>query len=53
MRSGYVGNQGVFSKDKAVIPMVVAVSQGMANQHRPPRMYPGSAWTGEEAMALL
>ena len=33
--------------------MVVAVSHGIANQLRPPITYPGKAWTGLAAMALL
>jgi hypothetical protein len=33
--------------------MVVAQSHGIANHESPPMTYPGSAETGEAAMALL
>ena len=39
------------SSVRAEMPMVVAQSQGMANQHRPPITYPGKACTGLAAMA--
>ncbi len=43
MREGKVGNTGLVSKARAERPMVVAVSQGIANQLRPPITYPGRA----------
>jgi len=53
IRLGNVGNAGLPSRASAERPIVVAQSHGMANQERPPRMYPGSACTGEAAIALL
>lgn len=38
IRLGYVGNAGLPSSAIAESPIVVAVSQGMANQDRPPKM---------------
>lgn len=35
---GKVGNTGLFSRAKADRPIVVAQSQGIANQDRPPAM---------------
>lgn len=46
MRFGYVGNAGFVSRARALRPMVVAHSQGIANQDKPPMIYPGSADTG-------
>ena len=50
---GKDGKMGFDSRARAERPMVVAASQGMANQLRPPMMYPGRASTGLAAMALL
>lgn len=38
IRFGYVGKTGLASRAKALNPIVVAQSQGMANQLRPPSM---------------
>ena len=38
MRSGYVGKTGLVSRARAARPMVVAASQGIANQLSPPMM---------------
>lgn len=43
IRSGYDGNTGLLSKARAASPIVVAQSQGIANQLRPPSKYPGRA----------
>lgn len=40
------------SRARAEMPIVLAQSQGMANQQRPPMTYPGNAWTGLAAMAV-
>jgi len=53
MRSGKEGNDGWPSSARQASPIVVAQSHGMANHERPPRTYPGSAETGDAAMALL
>ncbi len=53
MRKGKVGNAEFVSRARAARPMVVAVSHGIANQLRPPSTYPGRAWTGLAAIALL
>ena len=44
---------GEFSRAKADRPIVVAASHGIANHDKPPAMYPGNAWIGLAAMALL
>ena len=43
IRLGKVGKLGNDSSARQDSPIVVAVSQGMANQERPPIMYPGRA----------
>ena len=43
IRLGYVGNVGEDSRAIQESPIVVAVSQGIANQERPPSTYPGKA----------
>jgi hypothetical protein len=40
MLFGYVGNAGLSVKATAARPSVVAKPKGMANQAKPPRMYP-------------
>lgn len=40
---GYDGKTGLVSRARADRPIVVAASQGIANQLRPPMMYPGKA----------
>ena len=53
MRDGKVGKAGFDSRASAERPIVVAASHGIANQDRPPMIYPGRACTGDAAMALL
>jgi hypothetical protein len=43
IRLGNVGNAGFPSRARAESPIVVAQSQGMANQDSPPKIYPGNA----------
>ena len=50
---GYVGKTGLPSRASALRPIVVAARKGIANHARPPATYPGKAWTGLAAIALL
>lgn len=43
IRLGYVGKEGDPSSARALRPIVVAHNQGIANQARPPIIYPGKA----------
>ena len=43
IRDGNDGKTGLVSRARALRPIVVAASQGMANQLRPPMTYPGRA----------